>query len=156
MRTWVRRVRGAIGMGLIWGVAWSFAGGLLARVPGLDSDLPFPLLFAALGFVTGIIFSGIIATIESGRRNDHISLPRVAGWGAVSGVVLSGIFAVSAVLGGRSLWGEVLLFAPALALAGAVSAAGSLALARRAEPRALPDPNGDAAGERRELPARHD
>jgi len=156
MQTWVRRIRGAIGMGLIWGVAWSCAGGLLARLPGVDSDLPLPLLFAPLGFVTGIIFSGIIATIESGRGNDRISLPRFAGWGAVGGVLLAGIFAVAAALGGRSMWGEILLFGPALATAGAVSAAGSLTLARRAETRALPDSSGDPAEERRELPGRRD
>ena len=59
MKKWGRRIRAAIGMGLTWGAAWFGAGILLARVPGFYSDLPFALLFAPLGFVTGIIFSGI-------------------------------------------------------------------------------------------------
>ena len=157
MKTW-RRIRAAIGMGLTWGAAWFGAGILLARVPGLDSDLPFPLLFAPLGFFTGIIFSGIIVTSEGGRRSDRLSLPRFAGWGAVSGVLLSGVFAVAAALGGRSFLQELLVFGPALAMASAASAAGSLAVARWAEARALPNPSGDAAdGEltehkRRKLP----
>lgn len=158
MQTWMRRVRGAIGMGLAWGAGWFGAGILLARVPGLDSDLPLALLFAPLGFVTGIIFSGIIAMIEGGRRNDRMTLPRFAAWGAVGGLLLSGIFAVAAGIGGRSVWGELLVFGPALATAGAVSAAGSLALARRAGTRGLPSPRRDAAelteDERRELPGR--
>ena len=98
MENWGRRILAAIGMGLIWGAAWSGAGALLARVPGFYSDLPFPLLFAPLGFVTGIIFSGILVGIERRRRFDRVSLSRFAGWGAVSGLLLSGIFVVSAAL----------------------------------------------------------
>ena len=145
MKKWVRRLRGAIGMGLIWGAAWFGAGALLARVPGFSSDLPFALLFAPLGFVTGIIFSGILVVIEGGRQRDRISLARFAAWGAMSGVLLSGIFVVGAALRGAPLWGEFLTFGPALAMAGTVCAAGSLALARRAERRELPGPRGDPA-----------
>ena len=58
MKNWARRIRGAIAMGISWGAAWFAAGILLARVPGFYSDLPFALLFAQLGFVTGVIFSG--------------------------------------------------------------------------------------------------
>ena len=79
MKHWVRRIRGAIGVGLIWAAAWFVAGTLLAQVPGFSSDLPFPLLFAPLGFVTGIIFSGILVAIEGRRRFDRMSLSRFAG-----------------------------------------------------------------------------
>lgn len=140
MTKWGRRIRGAIGMGLAWGAAGFGAGTLLARVPGFDSDLPFALLFAPLAFVVGIIFSGILVAIGRGRRIDSMSLSRFAAWGAVSGLLLSGIFAVGAALRGESLWGEFMVFGPALAMASAVGAAGSLALARRAESRELPGP----------------
>lgn len=140
MTKWGRRIRGAIGMGLAWGVAGFGAGTLLARVPGFDSDLPFALLFAPLAFVVGIIFSGILVAIGRGRRFDSMSLSRFAAWGAVSGLLLSGIFAVGAALRGESLWGEFMVFGPALTMASAVGAAGSLALARRAESRELPGP----------------
>ena len=145
MKKWGRRIRAAIGMGLTWGAAWFGAGILLARVPGLDSDLPFALLFAPLGFVTGIIFSGILVVIEARRRFDRMSLSRFAGWGAVSGLLLSGVFVVGAALRGEALLGEFLLFGPALAMASAVCASGSLAVARRAESRELPGPSGDPA-----------
>ena len=79
MKNWGRRIRAAIGMGLTWGAAWFAAGILLARVPGVYSDLPFALLFAPLGFVTGIIFSGILVGIEGRRGFDRTSLSRFAG-----------------------------------------------------------------------------
>lgn len=162
MKQWGRRIRAAIGMGLTWGAAWFGAGILLARVPGFYSDLPFALLFAPLGFVTGIIFSGILVVIEGRRRFDRMSLSRFAGWGAASGLLLSGILVGGAALGGETLGGEVLVFGLVLTMASAVCAAGSLALARRAERRELPGPRGDPAkaelteDERRELLGRGD
>ncbi|MDB4875279.1 MAG: hypothetical protein JWM41_1725 [Gemmatimonadetes bacterium] len=145
MKLWARRIRAAIGMGLIWGAAWFGAGALLARVPGFYSDLPFPLLFAPLGFLTGIIFSGILVGIEGRRGIDRTSLPRFAAWGAASGLLLTGIFVVGAGLRGGALLGEFLLFGPTLGVASAVCAAGSLAVARWAERRELRGPSGDPA-----------
>ena len=145
MENWWRRIRAAIGMGLTWAAAGFGLGTLLARVPGFSSDLPFALLFAPLGFFSGIIFSGILVGIEGRRGFDRMSLSRFAGWGAVSGLLLSGIFVVGAALRGASVWGEFLVFGPVLTMAGAVCAAGSLALARRAERRELPGPSGDPA-----------
>jgi hypothetical protein len=108
---------------------------VLARVPGFYSDLPFALLFAPLGFASGIIFSAILAAIERRRSLAGVSLLQSAGWGAVSGLLLSGLFVAGAAVRGADVWGEFLTFGPALATASAVSAAGSLALARRGESR---------------------
>ena len=145
MNKWGRRNRAAIGMGLTWGAAWFGAGLLLARVPGFYSDLPFALLFAPLGFVTGIMFSGILVVIERRRTFDRVSLSRFGGWGAVSGLLLSAIFVVAAALRGQSIWAEFLVFGPPLTIASAACAAGSLAMARRAERRELRGPRGDPA-----------
>jgi hypothetical protein len=135
---WLRRIRAAIGMGLTWAVAWFGAGIVMLLVVGFGAaDVPFPLFFALLGFFAGATFSGILAIGERRRRFDQMSLRRFAGWGAVGGLLLSGIFVVAAALGGETLWGEYLLLGPVFALAGAASAAGSLALARRAKDRAL-------------------
>jgi hypothetical protein len=162
MKKWGRRIRAAIGMGLIWGAAWSGAGMVLARVPGFDSDLPFALLFAPLGFLTGFIFSGILVGFEGRRGFERASLSRFAGWGAASGLLLSGIFVVGAALRGGDVWGEFLVFGPPLAIASAVCAASSLAVARRAERRELPGDSGHPAeaeltgDEKRELLGRID
>ena len=141
MRNMVQRIRGAIGMGVIWGVAWSGAGFLLAVATGFKADAPFPLIFGVLGFIAGVIFSAFLALTEGRRRFDEMSLPRFAGWGAAGGLLLSAVFAKVASLG----WGDVLMIAPTFALASAVCATGSLAVARRAGMGELPDVRADRA-----------
>lgn len=135
MRKWLRRVRGAIGIGFTWGAAWAGAGMVLAVVTGFKADAPFPLVFGVLGFIAGVIFSAFLALTEGRRRFDQMSLPRFAGWGATGGLLLSAVFAKAACLD----WGDVLAIAPTFALACAVCASGSLAVARRAVRRELPD-----------------
>src|SRR3954471_22421657 len=139
MQKWVRRVRGAIGMGVTWGVAWAGAGTVLAVVTRFRADAPFPLIFGVLGFIAGVIFSALLALTEGRRSLDQMSIPRFAGWGAMGGLLLSALFAMAASFG----WGEVMAIAPTFALASAVCASGSLALARRAVRRELRDSRGD-------------
>jgi imidazolonepropionase-like amidohydrolase len=124
-----RRIRGAIGMGFTWAVAWSAVGAVVPRlVLGYRPDAPFPIIFGVLGFCAGVIFSVVLALTEGRRRFDQMSLPRFAGWGAAGGLLLSALFSRAASLG----WGDMLLIAPTFALASAACASGSLALARRA------------------------
>jgi hypothetical protein len=162
MTNWGRRIRGALGMGFAWAVAGGFVGFVVARLSPFNPDLPFGLLFGALGFLSGIIFSGILVAVGGRRGFDRLSLSRFAAWGGASGLVLTGIFVSGAVLRGAPWWGDFLLFGPALATAGAVCAAGSLALARRAERRELAGPSGDPTDteliddEKRELLGRGD
>jgi len=140
MRTRLRHIRGAIGMGLVWGAAWAVVGSLPRWVFGFNTDAPFPIIFGVLGFVAGFIFSGLVVLAERRRSFDQISLPRFAGWGAIGGLVLSGVFAKAASLG----WGDVLAIVPTFALASAICASGSLALARRARRQALSDVAGSS------------
>lgn len=143
MQKLLRRIRGAIGMGLIWAAAWSAVGVVPRWVFGIETDVPIPLVFGLLGFVAGATFSGVLALTEGRRTFDQMSLPRFAGWGALGGLLLSALFAVTASLG----WGDMLALAPTLALACGASAAGSLALARRADRRELDGSSGDPARE---------
>jgi hypothetical protein len=137
MKSWKQRIRAAIGMALTWGALWSGAGVLLARVPGFYSDLPFALLFAPLGFATGLIFSGVLAALERHRRFARLPLWWFSACGAASGLLLTGAFVINAALRGESAWREFLVFGPALATASAACAAGSLAFARRTERKRL-------------------
>jgi uncharacterized membrane protein HdeD (DUF308 family) len=114
-------------MGFIWAAAWSAVGLIPRWVLGFNPDAPFPIIFGVLGFVAGLTFSALLMLTERRRRFEQMSLPRFAAWGATGGVVLAGVFARLASLG----LGDVLLVAPTFAVASAVCAAGSLALARR-------------------------
>jgi hypothetical protein len=141
VRKWLRRIRGAIGIGFTWAAAW-FAAGLVPRwVFGFNADVPFPLVFGVLGFMAGVTFSGVLMVTESRRGFDQMRLSRFAAWGAVGGLLLSAIFTKAASLG----WADVLAIAPTFAVACAICASGSLALARRAGMRELPDIRGDTA-----------
>ena len=141
MGKWMRRIRGAIGMGFTWAAAW-FAAGLVPRwVFGFNADVPFPLVFGVLGFIAGVIFSGLLVLTEGRRTFDQMTLSRFAAWGAVGGFLLSAIFTRAASLA----WADALVIAPTFAVACAICASGSLALARRAGRRELPDIRGDTA-----------
>jgi hypothetical protein len=132
VKKWLRRIRGAVGIGLTWAAAWFGAGMVLLLVVGVGAaDVPFPLFFGLLGFLAGAIFSGVLGILAGRRRLDQMSLPRFAWSGALGGLLLSGIVALAA-----GADGEFVVVGPVFALAGAISAAGTLALARRAEKQA--------------------
>jgi hypothetical protein len=141
MGKWLRRIRGAIGMGITWGVAWGVVGSVPRWLFGFNTDVPFPLVFGVLGFIAGVIFSGLLMLTEGRRGFDEMTLPRFAAWGAMGGFLLSAIFTRAASLG----WADALAIAPTFAVACAICASGSLALARRAGMRELPDNRGDTA-----------
>jgi hypothetical protein len=132
MKNWLRRIRGAIGIGLMWAFAWFAAGMILLLIVGPDAaDVPFPLGFGMLGFFAGASFSVVLGAVEGRRSFEQMSIPRFAGWGALGGLLLSGAFvSIVALLGAGSL--EVVVLGPVFAIAGAASAAGTLALARMA------------------------
>lgn len=131
--TWRRRIRGAVGMGVAWGSTWLGAGLLLLLAIGPDAaDVPFPLLFGLLGFLAGATFSLILGVVEGHRRFDELSLPRFAGWGAAGGFVLAVVFVLVVAVAGDTLL-PILGMGSVFALAGAGSAAGSLAVARLAD-----------------------
>ena len=140
MNKWLRRIRGAFGMGLTWALAWFGAGMVLLLIVGPDAaDVPFPLGFGFLGFLAGVTFSGVLGLVEGRRRFEQMSLPRFAAWGGVGGLLLAGIFVPVAGLGA----GVLLVLGPVFGLSSAGCAAGSLALARRAEEPGLLDAGGD-------------
>ena len=143
MRKWLRRVRGAIGMGFTWAAALFAVGTVPRWVFGVNTDAPIPLVFGVFGFIAGVTFSALLMLTEGGRRFDEMSIRRFAGWGAITGLLLSALWANAVSLS----WGEVLAIAPTFALTCAVCAAGSLAVARRAGSRELPDSRRDTEAE---------
>ena len=130
MTRWMQRLRGAVGVGLTWGAAWLLAGlALLVVVGPHAADVPFPLFFGLLGFLAGTAFAGILGAMGRHRRFDELSVGHFAAWGAVGGSAVA--LLVDRVAGP----GNLLVLLPVFATASAISAAGSLAVARWAERR---------------------
>jgi len=141
MKKWLRRIRGAVGMGLFWAVVGGAAGtiislGFVART-GSRPDAPFPIMLGALGFVAGLVFSGVLGLVEGRRRFDQMSLPRFAAWGASAGLALAAIFFLAVSRGDPAFFRYFFVVGPVVGVAAAGCAAGSLALARRAQDREL-------------------
>lgn len=140
MKKWLRRIRGAIGMGLLWAALWAPVGVLIGMIvdPDGSMDEMWVAVGAYPGFLGGVVFSVVLGIAARRRRLDELSISRVAAWGALAGVLVGALpFAVGEpdpelpiLLLGSVVVGSITLLS-------AVSAAGSLALARRAEKRAL-------------------
>ena len=141
-------------MGLIWAAGWScigfIIGFLLLLVSGPAAAVIAVLNYALSGFVAGAAFSVVLRIAEGRRTFDQMSLPRFAvlGGGTVLAFQLL-VFALAAALGNLPFSAFQMGFTATVAtLIGAGSAAGSLALARRADDPVLePDEGAGLLGE---------
>ncbi len=138
MKKWLKRIRGALGLGLTWAAAWSGVGvmfALLGFLGSLDPILDYVVVaffFAIWGFVGGALSSVVLGITERRSTFDEMSLPRFAAWGAVGGLLLATLWLT--LTGGVPPLREILGTGLLMTLMGAGSAGGSLALARRADP----------------------
>ena len=150
MNTWLKRARGLLGMGLTWAVTWALGGILIGvasnLLPGLPwnsffeiFDAPLPAL-AIPGFVAGVLFSIVLGIAARRRRFDELSLPRFTAWGAAGGLLLSLVPAISVAVGflnrdgsAHGLWQVTAAISGPFILLSALSAAGSLMVARKAQ-----------------------
>ncbi|HEX9693251.1 MAG TPA: hypothetical protein VGA22_14250 [Gemmatimonadales bacterium] len=167
MNTWLRRIRGALGMGLTWAIVGFVAGmgielihNIWPNPVGSAVDI-WPAALAYPGFLGGVAFSVVLGIAGRRRRFDELTLPGVAVWGAVGGLLVSLVPAAMVALGLATpnvpLWQLTLALAGPFTIGGAIAASGSLALARMAENReSLPGSRdvadvGLTAAEKREL-----
>lgn len=125
----LRKLRGAIGMAMVWAIGWAvIGGGIMEGILDPNGEIVdiWPVLLAIFGFLGGLAFSVVLGIAARRRRFSELSLAQFTVWGAVAGIML-GIFAISV--------GVPALFLAFTALGCALSAAGSLKLARAAEQR---------------------
>ena len=145
MQPWLKRIRGVIGMGLIWAVGGLIVGGLIELV---DNVFPaahpwtrlvdmWPQTLALLFFRRGVVFVVVLGIAKGRRRFEDFSLRQFAAWGAVAGLGL-GLLAVA--------MGAGIAFLAITTLMSAGAGAGSLALARMAEARGLLNAGTDVTG----------
>jgi hypothetical protein len=99
------------------------------------------------GFLGGVVFSAVLGIAAGRRRFDELSLARVGAWGAAAGFLVGALpFAVGESTTEFPLWLLAVVVIGSITLLSGISAAGSLALARRAEQqRGLGDAGADAA-----------
>ena len=124
----LRSLRGLLGIGLTWGIVWAavmIAVGMITEVVDPDSIDPGeePIVLGAMvglvGFISGLVFGGLLSIAERQKTISDLSLSRVAMWG----ILVSAAFPL---LAGKDI--RMMLFLGPL---GAVSALTSVALARR-------------------------
>jgi hypothetical protein len=130
----LRRLRGALGVAITWGVLWALIALVIGLVVGvLDPDSidpgESPLMMSAIvgtvGFVCGLIFSAILSLAENRKTLRDLSPWRAGLWGMIGSAALPLL---------TGMQDSVALNTVPL---GAIFAAGSVAIARRA---ALRDP----------------
>ena len=147
----IRTLRAVLVNALTWGVAWAVVGAMigvasfLRSVPLGEATLDLFLGFigapvgvlSACGIVSGGLFSAAVAWMERGRTLNAFSLWRAAGWGAVAVFIFSQVIVgfVALTFGISDALELSLQRRTGLAsLCGAISAAGSLAIARKGTP----------------------
>lgn len=149
MRTWLKRLRGVLGMGLTWGVVGFLAGAFIELIHniwpnplGAAVDI-WPAALAYPGFLGGVAFATVLGIAGRSRRFDELSLPGVALLGAVGGALVSLIPAAMVALGWATpsvpVWRITVALLGPCTLGGALAASGSLVLARMSEDRELLD-----------------
>jgi hypothetical protein len=94
MRNWLRKIRDAAVMGIVWAIGWTLFGMLGVVIfytlhPNAPDifDIWIPV-FAYPGFLGGVIFSVVLQRVENPCRFDEISLPRLTVWGVGIGLLL--------------------------------------------------------------------
>ncbi len=155
MKEWLRRIRGALGMGLTWALGGFLVGSGIEIIHnvwptplGSMVDI-WPAALAYPAFFGGVVFSAVLGIAGRRRRFDELSLPTFAAWGAVGGLIVSLIPAAIVAMGLATpnipLWQITAALVGPLTLGSAIAASGSLALARMAESRELLDASQDIA-----------
>jgi hypothetical protein len=156
MKSWLQRLRGALGIGLTWAVAWAPLGAIAGWVtasafnfhPAGDVIANFAIAFSVLGLAGGAIFSTVLGIAERRRSFARLSLARFSAWGAVGGLILGGLATMGGFLGaGVTVLGAAIV--GGATLLGAASAATTLAVARASDDPRLPS---GGASERIALP----
>ena len=91
-----------------------------------------------------MVFSIVLGIAARHRRLDELSVPRVAAWGALAGMMVGTLPFLIGEPGASNVWLLAAVVIGTITTLSAASAAGSLALAQRAERGALPRAGGNS------------
>lgn len=133
-----RRLRGIVGMGLLWGIAWAPILALVVTVITLRFGLPFSFGFIRQGastgflwgFAAGALFGGVLMLAEQSRGFAKLTPWRGALWGVVGGLW----FPISLVAAtGRNPSSMIALFSVTVTVMAALGAASGWLTVRLAQ-----------------------
>lgn len=145
MSQWLKRVRGAVGTGVLWAVAWAPVAVIVGTKiidPDDSMDEMWFMVGALPGFLSGVVFSLLVSRFARHQKLGELSIARTARWGAMAGAAIGALPFILGDTGGRPWIGLAAGVIGTFAFLSAGSAAGSLVLAQRAERRELRDANG--------------
>lgn len=145
MKKWLRRVRGAVGLGITWALCWAPVAVLIGFIVDPDGSLDemWPAIGAYPGFLGGVIFSIVLGIAARHRRLDELSVRGTAAWGALAGLIVGTLPFLIGEPGTERVWLLATVVIGTITTLSAASAAASLALAQRAERRAIPPAGAD-------------
>lgn len=136
-------------MGVTWAIAWGIAGLGIGIASVLTPWVPWDRFFAVFdaplpalalpGFIAGMLFSIVIAVVARRSRIEDLTLRRFMAWGALGGVLVTGVPLALVLLGLASTDGSTRSLAEAMAVVigpfitlAALSAGVTLRIAQRA------------------------
>ena len=131
MRTFLRKLRGALGIAATWGASWAFIGAALTIVVGVvdpdsidagEGPVRIGAIFAAVGAISGLAFGLVMSFAERRRSIGELSIGRAALWGVLGAAALPLLTTMN---------NSILILVCPL---GAAFAAASVAIARRSVP----------------------
>jgi len=146
MKSMLRKLRGIVSIGLTWGTLWGFLMFVTGVIIGIvdpdsidpgESPVVIGAILGGMGLVSGALFGILLSVAERRKTIRELSVLRAALWGAVA--------AAAPLVLTPAPDGMVVILCPL----GAAFAAGSVALARRADRR---EPGRLALGDSQLLP----
>ncbi len=142
MHSFVRRIRGLLGVGLTWGALWSAIGAGVGVVIGIVSPevwgwtnpiFEWAFGMGLYGLVSGVGFGSLLALREGHKTILDLSLRRSVIWGVLGAAAVPIVFGALGAFAAGTTTADVLGAILMTGVLGGTFAPASIAIARRAE-----------------------
>ena len=138
----LRKLRGLVGVGVMWGTLWGTIGAGIGAIIGIVTPdvwlyanpvFDWALGMGLYGLVSGVGFGGLLSLREGRKRLGDLSLKRVAVWGVLGAAAVPPIFGLLGTFPAGTTLLDILGAIGVTAFLGGTFASTSVAIARRAE-----------------------
>lgn len=137
-----RKLRGLVGVGVMWGTLWGTIGAGIGAIIGIVSPdawlyanpiLDWAIGMGMYGLVSGVGFGALLSLREGRKRLAELSLKRVALWGIIGAAAVPPMFGLLGTFPAGTTLLDVLGAIGVTAFLGGTFASSSVAIARKAE-----------------------